>query len=1622
MEHNEPLKFGHDPDGLSKRRISSILKAPRTSMKAFGGDQDEHQEESRPIEKRRNSRRVSFATTNDVHVFSKDIKTESPVLAPIQTLTAVGVGDLQDKKMVHFDNSENQPTPGLDTMLSMPFHISQLNKENFFPNPVLPDECVDKTMLLGEDTGYMDMTHSHTITIDKEVGINTEFSFNMLENVTGLHNLKNQNGMPSKPTGHVVKDAVHSEFSDFLASISKPGAQNIVTSSLKKNPDLFGLKDTTRVEMDKENVLPIRFTKQAAHCPVNPDPKGLRPRSSTASFLEQDHMDMTKSHTVIIDRRELAQHDLYSVHGNPRSTSLITQSFSNDMEITHSQTATINLKTMENINCSIPLNVDHSRSNFDSDTSEMVMTEVFDGFLQEQEQKVVKDKALTAFPKAHKISSFNQSENRHVSDHSRVDSFQNNLSFATMAGSDDMEITQSQTVVLETKCGGEPFDKSRKVPSLSTAEDSDRVEIALKPTGHTTLGGLVSTKRRESRRKVTSAEDTIFPSEQSAFMELTCQTNTSAMVMSPSPDAMELTECNYVAIDSENILAANEVMSRKGTSFMPPPSVSAKNKKVDCVLSDISVPHMADDMEMTQCQTVVLESKCVAHKPFGKSRKRLSLMPTSCDISSDISSKKDMKMAHELSGHTALNKYSSSELSDHMEIHEASACGIPAIQDDMELTGCRTITIDAKDTPLAGASNIMAQNTPCMLSSRFPVLDEVQMEMTEIVSEKPENLSSQRTNCKSPVAAMDVDAENLVDSHQNPYLADMDLVKSQAGLIYANSCEVSCLSNGKESSSLHLIVGNVESSEKDCEMEITEAFLMPFEQQCFVDFKQGNITKANAETVSGTTDQTTVKEGDHALPVNKKTMQSVISEDFATESELVVKKDESNPAKSRRKSLADLQEKLQNIAQSINEPNGLPIGSYTAPIVNFSEIYPVDEHSDRPSSSEPLNETPTLKNNVISVNTESTAPFNLKNFLTARLSLGGVTPKLPLRTKSASPNQTESISTNSFQSLHLEIQQDDNMQNSSYVVSMINNEVLPEEDLSDTVVSYLSNKKNVQDVITVAPLAEVVTEDDLNISQSEKMPCDIADVGDGKKEASEKLGGNNSAASGVQNALSLLTKIIDDSCSTSSSTSIKCEGISESTLRNSQFDSQIDGTMDHEFDFNKTLEDGSITVNEFLSHFAANTVIHRSRHSALPDNFRITQTHSVEDLLRERYIYRPKQRVYETDCQKLSEMAEGFKKQMADQHKPLRDINGTLLQDIGAFSNVQLQRFGSKLKERRVYFRKISKALSHEMKKVLYSELLKTTQDSKQSLEAKITETKEMLKDLDGCVNDLESELAAVNSMLMGDQHYLIGAEPALKAKQQDLEALNSEVTETKKQMCDQEHQRVALVDTQKKLQDEAKELESCITTLYSLNEWRFHERDENGVVFTFLHNTVHLEVKLKKVTEKEWMHDGAEQVVDISFKFLLNGESSEPHAGMIHKLLAEYVQAQTKWMQKYPTSLHIPALLHNVSLAVSRLRLLGEEIHQLKKWGGLRLGILHITCVDTLVEILFSSVTAFAKFELILAVSPDYPFSPLQMQKFQNHIGHTRADQIKDLLSSVTPAKNYLTEVVKRIHAHLMG
>ncbi|TSK17769.1 Kinetochore scaffold 1 [Bagarius yarrelli] len=968
---------------------------------------------------------------------------------------------------------------------------------------------------------------------------------------------------------------------------------------------------------------------------------------------------------------------------------------------------------------------------------------------------------------------------------------------------------------------------------------------------------------------------------------------------------------------------------------------------------------------MTLCQTVGETRSCDGYKPSGTSKKRLSLVS---------SSQAGHGVTPEYTGSMELNRYSFSkrtktencvvptapqflhqELSNRIEPQQGTACDMTVMHDDMELTGLKTITIDTSPSSKTSSA-------PCVISSR-PTTD--QIKRSEAALQLRTGFASQ-TDCRSLISVVDLDGENV-----------RDMARDQTTDKTINH------KNSKLSQPEEL-------SEEDSNMLITTAFTASLENQC-VAYNQDKTAKETMENTPVTTEQNISKESDSDS----------------------LKIEQSSSAKYRRRSLADLQAKLQNISQCIREPDALSVGSVTAPLVSLTAVSPVEKHSEVQNSSQLSQETRLHGNKTKFPSKEATTPFNLKNSLMARLSVSGVMPKFPPRAGSIHPSQAELKSPNNPPELPPQTFFGAEVQNGSYETDLID-EVLPEDDFSGTLVSCLSQCKT-QEVNTGVLLNKNAIDYDQNTSQNEKMPPELKDVT--IKDSSEKMPDSHFAA---QNASTHVVKVPDDTNSSSNTSVMKFEGISELSMKNSQLDSQIGDTIDDEFDFYKKLEEESVTVNEFLTYFGAKFVIHRSRPSALPDNFRAAQTYTMEDLLREKYIHRPKQKVYETDCQHLSELAERFKTQMADQDKPLRSFNGKLLQDISAFSKDQLQRLGSKLKVQRGYFRKQNKALSHNMKKHLYAELFKTTQEAKQSLTSKIKETNEMLNDLDGCINDLESELDRMNHIIMGAQNSLVKPEPALKAKQEQFEALHTEVIEKEKQICRLELQSQTLEDTFEKVEAETRELEYRTTNLNSLNEWRVIARDENRLVFSFLHDTLQLEVKHKKTSEKEHLQDDGGDV-EISFQFLLN-DNSQPSAIMVHKLLTESINHHSTWKQKYSTAQSLPMLLHDVSVVVSRLRLLGEEIHRMKRWGGLRLGILHITCVDTVVEVVFSSIRAFVKFELSLAVTPDYPFRPLQLQKFQNHIGDTRLEQIKDIVSSVRPAKNYLTTVMKRIHSNLLG
>lgn len=918
------------------------------------------------------------------------------------------------------------------------------------------------------------MTCSQTIAIDTEGAFNPEFPLNV-STVTEPHKLNSHNSMPCETFSTIKKDVMLSEFNDFLASLSQRNAQNVAASFPKKD-DHFILEDTNNPKIDKENVLPTCLTKLA--------------------LPERDHMDMTSSHTVIIEGGAF-QHFPYSIYGK---------------ELTHSQTATINFKGMENKNHSIS-HVDQKKYKFVcDDTSEMIMTEVLDECIQDQEQ---------------------------LSEQNRTSHIQSNVCFVPVTDA-DMEVTQSQTVVLETKYGGEPF-----------SSNSDRKMMNTTQRGNITPGALGPCETGECKSNMTLAAHTVIYNDQSDSMDLTCQGPTG--VLSPNLDDPLLTGCSNVAVDSKHISTAN-VMSKPQASFMLPPSVSPEIKRTDHFKNELSLFHIVDDMEitqfhtvnddlekashtvgddmemtecqavsddlekschtvccdmeMTQCQTVVLETKNCDCKPSDKSRKRLSLVSASF---------RNKGVTREHAGHMELNKYSFScvvptaqkfllqDLSDCMEKQQGTAFDMPLVHDDMELTGCKTFAIDTKASWVTSPSN-KVQTALCGLSS-IPTMDK--LKRSESFSEKlGTGPVSRVVDCRSPISEMDLDAGNHVDKHKETVadVAGMNLARDQIFVTRAahKLWKPSNSDNVNEHVSLNSSVKYVDSSKEDCNMEITRAFTVPLEEQCCVAFNEEDMAREAMETIL-TTNQKVFKEMDYTLSINNKNVSSSQKAYVFESDDDTLKKEHLSPVESRRRSLADLQVKLQNISQYIGKPDGLLAGSVTAPIVSFTVMSPVEKHCERDHSSQPSKETELLENKISSPNKVATVPFNLKHSLMARLSVGGIMPKFPPRARSASPSQTEPGSPDGLQGMQLQTCFNADLQNSCCETDLID-EVFPEEDLSGTLVSCLS--KNKEQEVTGVQLNEDGTEYDhmesvMNISDSTKMPPEVKDPT--MKDSSKKL-------------------------------------------------------------------------------------------------------------------------------------------------------------------------------------------------------------------------------------------------------------------------------------------------------------------------------------------------------------------------------------------------------------------------------------------------------------------------------------------------------------------------------------
>ncbi|XP_060907689.1 kinetochore scaffold 1 [Labrus mixtus] len=746
--------------------------------------------------------------------------------------------------------------------------------------------------------------------------------------------------------------------------------------------------------------------------------------------------------------------------------------------------------------------------------------------------------------------------------------------------------------------------------------------------------------------------------------------------------------------------------------------------------------------------------------------------------------------------------------------------------------------------------------------------------------------------------------------------------------------------------------------------------------------------------------------------------------------------------KSRRRSIADLQSKLRRLSHLMNtNPDAVTMESSTAPL-------PMPEHSlekslkDKTKSLEVMESE--LECDLINADeniqaqrllqeqpsSPAATPFNLKTKqLMSRLSVGGFKAKLPQRTK---PDESKKVNSVGEHTRTMTVNVTNQLSNFDADVSDINDEELGScEDMSEmidtrtpqkvTEKGSFSQKSNMEESLeddvfeqdSISPVCgnkRPLPVDENNAGEYEKRMkasaetlADVEEVYQSHVDIAAESDGN------MTTAPSMTTQHTD--FSNSSHTASRCEATFESTFKHSMFESQLE---DYANDVQRKFDDGSITVIEFLKLFNIDFVIHNPRQSVLPGRLLTDTDRTPIDLLKDRHINRPKQSVYETNILELTGKVEELKGRMRDLDKPLRVVNEALWEEMRNVSEKDLKYFGAKLKERNNLFRKTSKVKSHEMKEVLYSQLVQANLEEQQKLRGRIEKADEMIQSLDDCIHELETEMSAVEEKGTEDT-------PSLRSLQEELQVVTDTLADKDRLISELEMQNTQNSSKLNRLIAETRNHESHVDALKTLNEWKFGERRDDCTVYTFLHDTFHLELLYDKSNEDEAQNQSERKISHIVFNLHLDDEKSHDHARLVHKLLSGYIEGETSWVEKYPTSKHVPKLLHDVSHVVSHCRLLGEELRLLKMWGGLRLDILDISCVDTQVHIVFSSLKKFSKFEVIFSVSLNDQLCVLGVQSFKNLIGSTTIEQIEEIVASFSPTRKHLTKIVKKIHENLL-
>ncbi|XP_075700916.1 outer kinetochore KNL1 complex subunit KNL1 isoform X2 [Rhinoderma darwinii] len=750
---------------------------------------------------------------------------------------------------------------------------------------------------------------------------------------------------------------------------------------------------------------------------------------------------------------------------------------------------------------------------------------------------------------------------------------------------------------------------------------------------------------------------------------------------------------------------------------------------------------------------------------------------------------------------------------------------------------------------------------------------------------------------------------------------------------------------------------------------------------------------------------------------------------------------ELSPKSRKRRSIADIQLKIKSLTHKakISPHQTAPVSSLIVQLPATSQIlYPSGSGPDKVL----LNaELPNAEITQEIEPNEKPKTITRENCLPNRFSVKVFQPKLPNKRASSTRNVPEPVLSS------VSGAQPQNDQSSKALFKTLNvydgpcidEEMLPacpdDPDISSVFHYEVPegaweelNKEGLQQNLTM-PTSEPKdsmngqkrvwdTEDDLETQRDKRARWNEEIVGKNEAQTSMTFKGTDKSYRS-DDSTHHACKTMEQTYYSSSSSSQDSRGDGMSVELSSQQYSQMSSQLACDTGCEKSLwqkfQDGTVTVQEFFVLLRIHILIQKPRYSELPSKV-MSEDLTAAEILLDRYVYYPNLQVYEEEGHALYQVLEELKASTELQHKPLVQVNRSLWEALQMCSKNELMYFAVKLKNMKSLFYKKSKLLAHEEKVSTYSKLLHTAQTQCKQLHARLSETDDLLRQLDDGISSLEIETSKLNEECR-DENLPVKVQGCTQL-QAEIDRLQLQEQHCIKESAELEAKKQKFLGQTGCLQEEARVIENKIES--SFTEWQLVKWTDKDGAFTFLYESLDLSISFGDYIDGEsFNNQQCRRISSVTVESQMDDELAAPSSVLVHKLISQYIEKKGPFHETYKTQNNVPQLLFDLSLVVSRCRLLGEELEYLMKWGAIY-NVLKAQVQDQEVRLVFSSLAALLKFELIIQLSEAYPTVPLAIT-VNNIIGSVADRTVTEILSNVPVGLWYLKRIVKSIHEHLL-